>query len=102
MNDNTDINDFFVLHEHTKFNKISQIEDFELLDEIKKLATMYAIEQLNNLNKSIDTKRLKISELLTDEKDQTTITRLNGKTSGLIIAKEEIRILIKDIKDSNE
>lgn len=33
MNDNTNINDFFVLHEHTKFNKISQIEDFELLIE---------------------------------------------------------------------
>ena len=100
--DNTDINDFFVLHEHTKFNKISQIEDIELLDQIKKLATMYAIDQLNNLNKSIDNKRSLLSDLLIDEIEDSVINRLNYKISGLGIAKEEIRRLINDIKDSNE
>jgi hypothetical protein len=97
-----DINDLFNLHEHTKFNKISQIEDFELLNEIKKLATMYAIDQLNNLNKSIDNKRSVLSDLLKEEIEDSVINRLKYKISGLGIAKEEIRRLINDIKDSNE
>lgn len=100
--DNTNINDFLLSFDNDiHFNKIF-LTDTETLQEIKKLATMYATDQLNNLNETIDNKRLGLSDLLIDETEDSSINRLKYKISGLGIAKEEIRRLINDIKDSNE
>lgn len=102
MKDNTNINEFLVSYDNDiHFNKIF-LTDSETLQEIKKLATMYAIEQLNNLNESIEIKKLGLVMLVCDEDDQAKVQRIESKISGLNLTKEEIRRLINDIKDSNK